>query len=40
MSDNQESFEEKVKALNNTADTTSEFDPQDIENNKFMAILA
>lgn len=40
MSTNQESFEEKVKALNNTADTTSEFDPQDIEKNKFMAILA
>ena len=40
MSNNQESFEEKVKALNNTADTTSEFDPQDIEKNKFMAILA
>ena len=40
MSNNQESFEEKVKALNNTADTTQEFDPQDIEKNKFMAILA
>ena len=40
MSNNKESFEEKVKALNNTADTTSEFDPQDIEKNKFMAILA
>ncbi len=40
MSNNQESFEEKVKALNNTADTTSEYDPQDIEKNKFMAILA
>lgn len=40
MSNNQESFEEKVKALNNTSDTTSEFDPQDIEKNKFMAILA
>ena len=40
MSNNQESLEEKVKALNNTADTTSEYDPQDIEKNKFMAILA
>jgi uncharacterized membrane protein len=40
MSNNQESFEEKIKALNNTADTTNEFDPQDIEKNKFMAILA
>lgn len=40
MSNNQESFEDKIKALNNTADTTNEFDPQDIEKNKFMAILA
>ncbi|MBR1402375.1 MAG: zinc ribbon domain-containing protein [Prevotella sp.] len=40
MSNNQESIEEKLKALNNTADTTQEFDPQDIEKNKFMAILA
>lgn len=40
MSNNQESFEEKLQALNNTADTTQEYDPQDIEKNKFMAILA
>ena len=36
----QETFQEKLEALNNTADTTQEFDPQDIEKNKFMAILA
>ncbi len=36
----QQSFEEKLSAINNTADTTAEFDPQDIEKNKFMAILA
>ena len=30
----------KVADLNNTADTTSEFDPQDIENNKVFAALA
>lgn len=40
MSNNQESFEEKFSAINNTADTTQEYDPQDIEKNKFMAILA
>ena len=32
--------EEKISSINNTPDTTSEFDPQDIEKNKFMAILA
>ena len=37
---NQESFEEKLKEFNNTADTTQEYDPQDIEKNKVMAILA
>lgn len=31
---------EKLNELNNTADTTNEFDPQDIQNNKAMAILA
>ena len=36
----QESLEEKIQALNNTADTTNEYDPQDIEKNKVMAILA
>ena len=40
MSHQQESFEEKFQNLNNTADTTSQFDPQDITNNKVMAILA
>lgn len=36
----QESFEEKISAINNTPDTTSEYDPQDIEKNKVMAVLA
>lgn len=40
MSNLQESFEEKFSTINNTVDTTSEYDPQDIEKNKFMAILA
>ncbi len=31
---------EKISALNNTPDTTSEYDPADIEANKLMAILA
>ena len=31
---------ETLKDLNNTADHTDEFDPSDIEQNKFMAILA
>ena len=30
----------KIKDFNNTADTTSEYDPEDIKNNKAMAILA
>ena len=33
-------FNETLKELNNTADHTDEFDPSDIEQNKFMAILA
>ena len=37
---NQESLEEKIQALNDTADTTNEHDPQDIEKNKLMGILA
>ena len=37
---NNESFEEKFSNINNTADTTQEYDPQDIEKNKFMAILS
>ena len=40
MNNNQESFEEKITSLNNTADTTIEFDNQDIQNNKIMAILS
>ncbi len=40
MNNNQESFEEKITSLNNTADTTAEFDNQDIQNNKIMAILS
>ncbi len=31
---------EKIKELNNTKDSTSEFDPNDIQQNKVMAILA
>ena len=31
---------QKIANLNNTADTTAEFDAQDIQNNKAMAILA
>ena len=30
----------KLTELNNTADTTAEYDPQDIEKNKVMALLA
>ena len=37
---NQQSFEQKFNAATNTADTTSEFDPNDINQNKIMAILA
>lgn len=33
-------LEEKFNELNNTADTTAEFDAQDIEQNKMFAILA
>ncbi len=40
MSNLQESFEEKFSTINNTVDTTSEYNPQDIKENKFMAILA
>lgn len=37
---NQQSFEQKFNAATNTADTTSEFDQNDINQNKIMAILA
>ncbi len=36
----QTDYAEKIKALNNTADTTADFDKADIEQNKIMAILA
>ena len=32
--------ENKLSQLNNTADTTTQFDPKDIEQNKTMALLA
>lgn len=35
-----ESIEEKLNALNDTADTTAEYDKVDIEQNKGMAVLA
>ncbi len=37
---NQNDFSAKVAALNNTADTTAEFDANDIAQNKAMGILA
>ena len=39
MSDNQ-TLEEKFQTFNNTSDTTDQFDPQDIQNNKVMAALS
>ena len=36
----EESFADKVAGLNNTPDTTTEYDPKDIEDNKVMALLA
>ncbi len=36
----QNDFAEKLQNLNNTADTTADFDPADIEQNKIMGILA
>lgn len=33
-------FNEKINEINNTKDTTAEFDQADIENNKVMGILA
>ncbi len=38
--ENQNNFSAKVAALNNTADTTAEFDANDIAQNKAMGILA
>lgn len=37
---NPNDFAAKVASFNNTADTTAEFDPQDIEQNKVMGVLA
>ena len=36
----QNDFSQKIQNLNNTADTTADFDAQDITSNKAMAILA
>ena len=36
----QNDFSQKFQNLNNTADTTAEYDAQDIANNKVMAVLA
>lgn len=33
-------FNEKLNEITDTPDTTAEFDPEDIQNNKFMGILA
>ena len=38
--ENKNDFSEKMSAINNTADTTAEFDANDINNNKGMGILA
>jgi len=38
--ENKNNFSEKVSAINNTADTTAEFDINDINNNKGMGVLA
>ena len=35
-----ETVKDKFNEFNNTADTTNEYDPADIENNKVMAVLA
>ncbi len=40
MSTEQNNFTQKVTELNNTADTTAEFDQNDIAQNKAMGILA
>ncbi len=37
---NQNNFSSKISALNATADTTAEYDAEDIEQNKVMSILA
>ena len=35
-----ESFADRVKNINNTKDSTGEFDPNDVQQNKVMALLA
>ena len=40
MEQNQETLQDKFENINNTKDTTSEFDKEDIQKNTFMAILA
>ena len=36
----QQDFGSKVASINNTPDTTGDFDPNDVKNNKVMAVLA
>ena len=38
--ENPNSFKDKIKNINNTDDTTSEFDPKDISDNKGISILS
>ncbi len=38
--ENPNNFKDKVKNLNNTADTTAEFDPKDISDNKGISVLS
>lgn len=40
MSDQQNNAQNAFNNLNNTPDTTSQFDPADVEKNKTMAVLA
>ncbi len=40
VQNSENSFQEKLEGLNNTPDTTAEFEQSDIESNKVMAILA
>lgn len=40
MNEDKDSFEEKITALNNTADTTAEYDEQDIQKNKLISFFA
>ena len=38
--ENPNNFKDKLKNLNNTADTTSEFDPKDVSDNKGISVLS